>query len=103
MVELLLDDYVLRIWIIRIVGFVTSLLGEIYLASSLVSLIPATVSSAVVIIIVKISLQSPPGVLLKLFRYTVLLEMAYFVASPASNIDASPWPNSEIFFFLFLA
>ena len=102
MVELLLDDYILRIWIVGIVDFITLLSGEVYLTSSLVPLIPAVASSAVVVIAVKVSLGPSPRVLLELFRYTVLLEMSYFIAPPASNIDASFWPSSGIFLFLLL-
>ena len=103
MIELLLNDYIPRIWIIRVVGFVAFLLGEVYITSSLVFQIPAAASSAVVIVVVKVPLQSPPRVLLKSFEHIVLLEMSYFVAFSASNIDASSWPSSGILFFLFLA
>src|SRR6266542_6960331 len=102
MVKLLLDNYVPRIWVVRIVGFIIFLSGEVYFTSILVPLIPTTASSAVVVVAVKVSLGPSPRVLLKLFRYTVLLKIFYFIASPASNIDASSRPGGRILLFLLL-
>ncbi len=103
MVELLLDNYIPRVWVIRVVGFVTFLSGEVYLTSSLISLIPAAASSAVVVIAVKVSLGFLSRVLLESFRHTVLLEVVYFIASLAPNIDASSWPSGRVLFFLLLS
>ncbi len=103
MVKLLLDDHIPRVWVIRKVGFATFLSGEVYLTLSLVPLIPAAVSFAVVVVAVKVSLGPSPRVLLKLFGHTVLLKVAYFIASPASNIDASFWPSGRVLFFLLLS
>jgi len=102
MIELLLDNYVLRIWVICVIGFIVLLSGEVYLTSTLISQISAAASSAVVIVVIKTSLRSSPRVLLKLFGYTILLKMSYLIASPASNIDASSWPGDQILFFLLL-
>src|SRR6266542_2220808 len=99
MVELLLDNHVSRIWVICIVGFITFLSGEVYLTSTLISLIPATASPAVVISI-KISLGLSPRVFLESFRHTVLLKVTYFIASPAPNVDAFSWPSGRVLFFL---
>ncbi len=87
MVEFLLNNHIPRVWVVHVIGFIAFLLGEVHLISALVPLIPAAASSAVVV--VKVSLESSPRVLLELFGHTVLLEMAYFIASPAPNIDAS--------------
>src|SRR6266542_2722617 len=103
MIELLSNNHIPRVWVIRIVGFIAFPLGEVYLTSSLVPLIPTTTSSAVVVIIVKISLGPSPGVLLELFGHTVLLKVAYFIASPAPDIDASFRPSGRVLFFLLLA
>ena len=103
MIELLLDNYIPRVWVIRVVGFVTFLSGEVYLTSSLISLVPVATSFTVVVIAVKVSLGPSPRVLLELFRHTVLLEMAYFIASPASNINTSSWPSGRVLLFLLLA
>src|SRR6266542_1152921 len=103
MVELLLNDYVPRVWVIRIVGFIAFLSGEVYLTSSLVPRVPTTASSAVVVVTVKVSLGSSSRVLLELFRHTVLLEVAYFIASPTPNIDASSWLSGRVLFFLLLS
>src|SRR6266498_3780953 len=103
MVELLLDDHIPRVWVVRIVSFFTFLSSEVCFTSTLISGIPATASSAVVVIAVKVSLKPPPRVLLKLFGHTVLLKVTYFIASPASNIDASFRPDSRILLFLLLA
>ena len=102
MVELLLDDYISRIQVVRIVGFVTFLAGEVCLISSLVPLIPAAASSTIVVIAVKVSLKPFPRVLLELFGHIVLLKVAYFVASLASNIDAFSWPSGRVLLFLLL-
>src|SRR6266508_529091 len=56
MVELLLDDYVLRIWVVCIVDFIIVLSGEIYFTSSLVPLVLTVASSVVAVIAVKVSL-----------------------------------------------
>ncbi len=103
MIEFLLDDYIPRVWVVRVVGFITFLSGEVCLTLTLIPLIPTTASSAVVVIAVKVSLGSFPRVLLKLFRHTVLLEVAYFIASPAPNIDASFRPSGRVLFFLLLS
>jgi len=103
MVELLLDDNIPRVWVVRIIGFITFLSGEVYLASSLVPLIPTAASFVIVVIAVKVSLESSPRVLLELFEHTVLLEVTYFIASPAPNIDASFWLSSRVLLFLFLS
>jgi len=103
MIELLLNYHVPRIQVVHIVGFIAFLSGEVYLASSLIPLIPAAASSAVVIIAVKASLGSSPGVLLELFGHTVLLEVTYFITSLAPNIDASSRPSSRVLFFLLLS
>jgi|SRR6266540_6408618 len=103
MVEFLLDNHIPRVWVICIVGFVTFLSGEVYLTSFLVPLIPTTTSFTVVVVTVKVSLRPSPKVLLELFRHTVLLEVAYFVASPASNIDTSTRPGGRVLLFLLLS
>src|SRR6266498_1875488 len=103
MVEFLLDNHIPRVWVICIVGFVTFLSGEIYLISALVPLILATASSTVAVVTVKISLEPPSRILLKLFRHTILLEVADFIASPAPNIDASSWLSSRVLFFFLLS
>ena len=103
MVELLLNDYIPEVWIIRIIGFATFLSGEIYFTSSLIPLISSAASSAIIVIVVNISLGPSPSILLESFRHTVLLEMSYFIASPVSNIDTSSWPGSRILLFLFLS
>src|SRR6266498_1129038 len=103
MVELLLDDYIPRVWIVHVVGFITFLSGEVYFTSTLVPLVSATASSAIVIIIaIKVSLESSSRALLEPFGHTVLLEVTNLVASPASNIDASSQPDSRIPFFFLL-
>jgi len=89
MIELLSNNHIPRVWVIRIVGFIAFPLGEVYLTSSLIPLIPATASSAVVVIAIEASLGPSPRVLLEPFGHTVLLKVAYFIASPAPNIDAS--------------
>ena|SRR6266540_1152914 len=103
MVELLLDNHVPRIQVVRIVSFVAFLSGEVYFTLSLIPWVSATASSAIVTIIVEVSLRSSSIILLESFRYTVLLEMSYFIASPASNVDAFPWSGSRILLFLLLA
>jgi len=103
MVELLLDDYIPRIWVVCIIGFITLLSDKVYFISSLIPRVSIVASFAVVIVIVKVSLRSSPRVLLELFRHTVLLEMSYFIASPASDIDASSWPCDRVLLFLLLA
>jgi len=103
MVELLLNDYVPRVWVIRIVGFIAFLSGEVYLTSSLIPGVSTAASPTIVIIAIKISLQPSPRVLLKLFGHTVLLEVAYFIASPAPNIVASSKPSGRVLFFLLLS
>src|SRR6266542_2329453 len=103
MVELSLDDHIPRVWVVRIVDFIAFLLSEIYLSLSLIASIPAATSSAVVVIIVKIFLRPSPGVLLEPFRHTVLLKVAYFIASPTPDIDASSRPSGRVLFFLLLS
>ena len=103
MIELLLGDHIPRVWVVRIVGFITFLSGEVYLTSSLISKVSVTASSAIPVIVVKVSLGLSPGDLLEPFGHTVLLEVAYFIASPAPNIDASFWPSSRVLFFLLLS
>src|SRR6266498_3647669 len=61
--------------VVRIVHFISFLSGEVYLISSLIPLIPATASSVVVVIAVKISLEPSSRILLEPFRHTVLLEV----------------------------
>ena len=100
MIELLLDNHIPRVWVVRIVGFVTFLSGEVYLSLSLIPLISTTASSAVVVIIVETPLGPSPGVL---FGHTVLLKMADFIASPAPDVDASSWSCGRIPFFLLLS
>ncbi len=100
MIELLLNNHIPRVWVVYIVGFIAFLSGEVYLTSSLVSYVSAAVSSAVVVIAIKVSLRPSPRVLLKLFRHTVLLKVAYFIAPPASNIDASSQPSGRVLLFL---
>ena len=77
--------------------------GKVYLSLSLIPEVSVSASSAIVVIAVKVSLRPSPGVLLELFRHTVLLEMSYFIASPASDIDASSWPCDRVLLFLLLA
>src|SRR6266498_1966551 len=103
MVEFLLDNHIPRVWVICIVGFITFLLGEVYLISTLVPLIPVTTSSAIIVIAIKISWEPSPRVLLESFEHTVLLEVADFIASPAPNIDASSWSSGRVLFFLLLS
>ncbi|SRR6266498_5197823 len=103
MVELLLDDYVPRVWVVHIIGFIAFLLDKVYLTLTLVPLVSTAASSTVVVIAIKVSLEPSPRILLELFRHTVLLEVAYFIASPASNIDASSQPGSKVLLFLFLS
>src|SRR6266498_900565 len=103
MIELLLDNHILRVQVICIVGFVTFLSGEVYLVSALVPLIPAAASFAVVVIAVEVSLGLSPRILLELFRHTVLLKMADFIASPAPNVDASFWLSGRVLFFFLLS
>src|SRR6266540_4384649 len=103
MVELLLNYYVPRVWVTCIVGPSSFLLGEAYFILTLIPLISATTSSAVIVIAVKISRRPSPIILLESFGHTVLLEMAYLVTSPTSYINASSWPGCRVLFFLFLA
>ena len=103
MVELLLNDYVPRVWVVRVVHFISFLSGEVYLTSSLIPLIPVAASSTIVVIAVNVSLGPSPEVLLELFRHTVLLKVAYFITSPASNIDISFRPSGGVLFFLLLS
>ena len=100
MIELLLDDHIPRVWVIRIVVLITLLLGKVCLSLSLIPLISTTASSAVVVIIVETPLGPSPGVL---FGHTVLLKMADLIASPAPNVDASSWPSGRVPFFLLLS
>ena len=102
MIELLLNYHVPRVRVVRIVGFIAFPLGEVYLAPSLISLIPTAASSAVVIIAVKAPLRPSPGVLLESFGHTVLLKVAYFIASPAPNINTSSWPSGRILLLFLL-
>src|SRR6266511_2158655 len=104
MVKFLSDNHIPKVWVICIVSFITFLSGEVYLISTLVPLISAVASSTVaVVIVVKVSLRSPPGILLIPFGHTVLLEISYFVASPAPNIDASSRSGDRVLFFLLLS
>src|SRR6266498_1131294 len=103
MVELLLDNYVSEVWVVCIVGFITFLSGEVCLTSSLVPLISTAASFTVVVIAVIVSLRPPPRALLELFGHTVLLEMTYFIAYLAPNIDTSSWLSGGILLFLLLS
>ena len=98
-----MDNHIPRIRVICIIGFIAFLSGEVYLTSSLVPLVSAAASSAVIVISVKVSLGPFSGVLLELFRHTVLLKVAYFIASPALNIDASSWPSGRILLLFLLS
>ena len=103
MVKPLLDNHIPRVWVVHIIGFIAFLSGEVYFTSSLIPLIPAATSSAVVVITVKVSLRPSSGVLLELFRHTVLLKLAYFITSPAPNIDTSSRSDGRVLLFLFLS
>ena len=103
MIELLLDNHIPRVWVVRIVGFIAFLSDEVYFTSSLIPEIPTTASFAVVVIAVVVSLKPFPRVLLELFGHTILLKMSYFITSPAPYIDASFWSGNRVLFFLLLA
>src|SRR6266542_46408 len=102
MIELLLDDHISRVRVVRIVGFIVFSLGEVYLSLSLVASILTATSPTVVVVTIKASLGPSPRILLEPFGHTVPLKVAYFITSPASYIDASSWPSSRVFFFLLL-
>src|SRR6266540_3637375 len=103
MIELLLNNHIPRVRVIRIVSFITFLSGEVCLILTLIPLIPATASSTVIVIVIKVSLGPSPRVLLESFGHTVLLKVADFIASPALNIDASPWSSGRVLLFLLLS
>jgi len=83
----LLDNNISRVQIGHVIGFVALLSGKVYLTSSLVLGVSTTASSAIIIII--IPLKSFPRILLEPFGHTILLEIAYLVASLASDIDVT--------------
>jgi len=103
MIELLLDNHIPRVWVVRIVGFIAFLSDEVYLTSSLIPEIPTTASFAVVVIAVVVSLKPFPRVLLELFGHTILLKMSYFVASSTSDIDAFFQSGNRILLLLLLS
>ena len=103
MIELLLDNHIPRVWVVRIVGFIAFLSDEVYLTSSLIPEIPTTASFAVVVIAVVVSLKPFPRVLLELFGHTILLKMSYFVASSTSDIDAFSQSGNRILLLLLLS
>ncbi len=90
MVEVLLDDNIPQVWVSCVISFIVFLLDEVYLTSSLSPNVSSVVSSLIPIIILIIPLGSSSRILLELFGHTVFLKMAYLIASPVPNVDASP-------------